>query len=184
MAHLTLNNSDFISGMSFATNDRVNELLASAAHRSVVLYPGAGSVNLTTADDSEKKQLMPPGDQKLLIFVIDGTWATAGKMLRRSPGLQSLPRICFTPPHPSRFRVRKQPSPQCFSTIEAIHHTINLLGESAGFDVSSRRHDALLTAFDWMVERQLSFLEEALERPRPDQYRRPRLRVRPFDSAL
>jgi hypothetical protein len=51
--------------------------------------------------------------------------------------------------------VRKQPAQECYSTIEAIHHTIELLGPSCGFSVAQREHDRLLFIFDKMVSRQL-----------------------------
>jgi DTW domain-containing protein YfiP len=99
------------------------------------------------------------------LFVIDGTWATARKTMRLSQNLRSLPQICFTPPGPSNFRVRKQPRPECLSTIEAVHHSIELLGESVGFDVKSRKHDQLLTLFDQFVDRQISYVSSSA-RPR------------------
>ncbi len=94
-------------------------------------------------------------NKNIVIFVIDGTWRTAKKMINQSPCLNTLPRISFTPPAPSRFHVRKQPRPECYSTIEAIHHTIELLGPVRGFPLGERRHDSLLFAFENMVRRQL-----------------------------
>ncbi|MEQ1879159.1 MAG: DTW domain-containing protein, partial [Bdellovibrionia bacterium] len=67
--------------------------------------------------------------------------------------------IAFTPPAPSRFRVRKQPHEFCFSTIEAVHHAIELLGFTQGFQTVGRAHDRLLSAFDHMVERQLELMQ-------------------------
>lgn len=130
-------------------------------YHSVILYPGPTSKNLTTMSDSEKETLFPKNKQ-LRIFVIDGTWATARKMTRQSENLKKLPRICFTPLNPSNFRVRKQPKVDCYSTIEAIHHTIELLGESQNFNVQERTHDKLLHVFDYMVERQLHFVKESI----------------------
>jgi DTW domain-containing protein YfiP len=93
-------------------------------------------------------------------------------MIRQSENLKSLPRICFSPAKPSNFRVRKQPHPNCYSTIEAIHHTIELVGASQGFSTDQREHDKLLTAFDFMVERQLNFIQEANLNLRVASYRR------------
>jgi DTW domain-containing protein YfiP len=90
---------------------------------------------------------------------VDGTWITARKTMQRSANLRNLPQICFDPPHPSRIRLRKQPKEYCFSTVEAIHHTIELLGVSFGFDTNSRRHDHLLEIFDQMVEQQIQLMQ-------------------------
>src|SRR5437868_14164259 len=104
-----------------------------------MLYPGMRSQNLTPLSQDERLDLFPQS-KKLTIFVIDGTWATARRTVRQSQNLTNLPRICFSPVKPSTFRVRKQPNPACYSTIEAIHHTIELVGQSQGFDTTSREH--------------------------------------------
>ena len=112
-----------------------------------------------------------------VVFVIDGTWATARKMMRQSENLHAVPRICFTPSAPSQFRVRKQPKAECFSTIEAIHQCVELLGEQVGFNLNRREHDNLLNVFNQMVERQLHFIREAFDNPRSTSYRRVKNRV-------
>lgn len=100
----------------------------------------------------------------LAVIVIDGTWATARKMMRLSVNINRLPRVCFTPPTPSNFRIRKQPKVECYSTIEAIHHTIELMGgcgggiapmASDGDAWAARAHDILLDVFDQMINRQI-----------------------------
>jgi DTW domain-containing protein YfiP len=90
-----------------------------------------------------------------VVFVVDGTWISARKTMQRSANLRPLPRLSFDPPHPSRFRLRKQPEAHCLSTVEAIHHTIELLGSAFDFPVESRTHDSLLHAFSRMEERQI-----------------------------
>ncbi len=176
MSHLSLKNSELIMGQNYTQNDEVNRLLASEEYDPVVLYPGRSSLNLTEAPKLERAKIFQP-DKMPLVFVIDGTWATAKKMMRESQNLNVLPRICFTPPGPSQFRVRKQPGENCYSTIEAIHHSIELLGDAVGFDSASRRHDRLLYVFNRMVERQLQFIEEAHLNPRKVTYRRVKPRV-------
>lgn len=170
MSHLSLKNSYLIKGQDY-TNDRlVNDLIEDPSHQSMILYPGASSCNLSHLNNDEKQSLFAK-NKKLRIFVIDGTWATARKMIRLSQNLKSLPRICFSPGKPSNFRVRKQPNSHCYSTIEAIHHTIELVGEVQGFCVKDRTHDRLLTTFNYMVERQLTFIEES-HRVSTNTYRR------------
>jgi len=120
----------------------------------------------------EERSALFPKNKKLTIFVIDGTWLTAKKMIKHSHNINQLPRIAFTPVRPSTFRVRKQPHENCLSTIEAIHHTIELLGPTQGFDVNSRKHDHLLDAFDSMVELQLEFIRQSHENGTASRYRR------------
>lgn len=154
MSHLVLENSKWLMGHDYSDDSRVDEILDDTSSHSVMLYPGRNSMNLTEQPDLSA---VFPQNKSLTVFVVDGTWATARKMVRLSRNLHHLPRVCFTPPGPSNFRVRKQPKAHCYSTIEAIHHTIQLLGPSQGFDLAPNTHQALLHVFDKMVEQQLEF---------------------------
>lgn len=174
MAHLSLPGSHLIEGCDYSQNASVNALLDDPSNHCVMLYPGQRSINLTHATAAEQQALLPL-DKNLVVFVIDGTWATARKMVRLSENLHTLPRVCFSPPRPSNFRVRKQPAPECFSTIEAIHHTIELTGDARGFNTALKEQDRLLHVFDWMVERQLEFVEKSRTQG-PSRYRRERER--------
>ena len=175
MSWLCLKNSELLVGQDYTNNERINQLLADPQYRPLVLYPGAQSLNLTSAP-AEARAALSNG-RTPLIFVVDGTWATARKQMRLSENLKTLQRICFTPPGPSQFRVRKQPHKDCYSTIEAVHHCIELLGDTVGFDLAGGKHNNLLYVFNKMVERQLEFLREAYDNPKSTSYRRPKIRV-------
>lgn len=175
MSYLSLENSRLIMGQDYSGSKPVNDLIADPARHCVILYPGMQSKNLTPMSQGERSGLFPQG-RKLTIFVIDGTWATARRTVRQSQNLNVLPRICFSPEKPSNFRVRKQPNPACYSTIEAIHHTIELVGSSQGFDATMREHDKLLYVFDKMVELQLEFIKISEGKPGALRYRRDRRR--------
>ena len=157
MSHLCLSNSLLIRGEDYTGNRAIDAVVSDPGVHSVVLYPGPTSLDLSRIPADARTALFP-ADKKLAVFVIDGTWWTARKIVR-SANIAGLPRVCFTPRTPSRFRVRKQPSAGCWSTIEAIHEAIELLGPGQGFDVASRAHDVLLDTFDAMVERQLACIQ-------------------------
>jgi DTW domain-containing protein YfiP len=163
MSHLCLQNSALIRGQDYSQNLEVEAIIQNPNHHSVILYPGNQSLNLSHIAKEDQLNLFPR-DKKLVIFVIDGTWATAKKMLNQSTNLQKLSRICFSPSKPSNFRVRKQPAPGCYSTVEAIHQTIELVGSQVGFAVEGRQHDGLLSVFDYMVEKQLTFVHRSERR--------------------
>jgi len=173
MSHLCLENSRLIMGQDYSHNKEVNEILADSSRFPVILYPKGKTTNVSPLSQEQRAVLFPM-DKKLTIFVIDGTWATAIKTVRQSQNLQNVPRICFSPEKPSTFRVRKQPAENCFSTIEAIHQIIELVGPSQGFDVRSRDHDKLLYVFDKMVELQLEFIRISESKPGTLRYRRDR----------
>jgi DTW domain-containing protein YfiP len=167
MSHLILQNSKLIRGYTFGGNAHVNALIEDPANQCMLLYPGQKSLNMSLLP--QPVQVFDRKRQPVL-FVVDGTWGTAKKMVNQSPNLYTLPRVQFTPVRESRFRVRKQPRPNFYSTIEAIHHSIELLAGNVGFDLSCGHHNHLLEMFDRLVEQQL-VLAKAVDRrhrnPRP-----------------
>jgi len=169
MSHLMLEDSHLILGHDYSDDIKINQLIADPRFYSLVLCMGGNATNLSLLTEEQKKDLRPVGKQ-LLIFVIDGTWNTAFKTVRLSKNLRSLPRISFTPKKPSVFRVRRQPHAHCYSTIEAIHETIDLLGSSQGFD--GRQHDQLLYVFDSFVRQQIKHIQDVKELTGTLNYRR------------
>lgn len=158
ISHLLLEKSELIAGYDYSHNRIVNDLIAQNPH-SYVLYPGSHSLNLSEAHSNDlNAQFRSP--QEIQIFVIDGTWTTARKTMQRSENLQRLPQICFQPKHPSRFRLRKQPAENCFSTVEAIHQTIELLAPFRNFSLEVGEHHRLIQVFDHMVEQQLELSKQ------------------------
>lgn len=149
MSHLMLRGSHLVCGHDFSHHRDLMPVLRDPARHCVMLYPGRQARNLTLMSAEARFDLAPAG-KRLTILVVDGTWNTARKMVNLSRCLQELPRICFTPSTPSNFRIRRQPRAECYSTIEAIHHTLDLLG-----GVPGRAHDRLLHIFERLVNRQL-----------------------------
>jgi DTW domain-containing protein YfiP len=157
MSHLLLKDSRLIEGDCFENHPVVESLIQNEKFFPVVLYPGKGALDISKQSLEEQAQLVP-ANRRLLVFVIDGTWATARRTMRLSQNLARLPRVCFSPTRLSQFKVRKQPAAHCVSTIEAIHQTIELLGASQGFNIAGRSHDHMLEVFSGMVERQSAYL--------------------------
>ncbi len=170
MTFLGLENSHLIEGEDYTRNDELNFILSDPKNFPVMLYPGLNSQNITHMKAETRFELVP-ADRTLTVIVIDGTWNTARKMVRLSENIKHLPRVCFTPPKPSNFRIRKQPKDYCYSTIEAVHHTIELMGQACGFQTRMRRHDALINVFDKMVDRQI----ELAHCGKPDRRNRPKM---------
>lgn len=160
MAHMCLQNSHLIEGHDYSNNQEINDLLRDPNYFPMVLYPGSKSKNLSNMTTPEIASLVPP-QKKLLVFVIDGTWNTARKMIRLSQNIATLPRVCFDPRKPSNFRLRKQPHSKCLSTIEAIHECIEYLGFTQNFSIDERRHDHLLDVFTRMIDRQFEIIAES-----------------------
>lgn len=158
LAHRCLTNSLWIQGSYFENDARVESILRDGTLAPFLLYPGRGARDLALPEVRET--LAPPGKTPV-VFVLDGTWAQARRMRRLSTQIHSLPMVCFTPTRPSRFRVRKQPRANCYSTIEAVHHLLDLFHEPG----TARPHDNLLDVFDAMVEKQLRHQQRGYGRP-------------------
>lgn len=159
MAHLMLKKSHLVGGHTYTHDKTVNLLLSNPKYFPMVMCLGNDAKNLSAMTKVQKKNLVTE-DKTPLIFVVDGTWSTASKTVRLSENLKFLPRICFTPSNPSRFRVRTQPKENCLSTLEAIHQTIELFGDTRGFDIKSRKHDHMLEVFDAFVAQQAEYVKK------------------------
>ncbi len=157
MAHLCLANSSLYEGVNFSDDERVNREIDDPGNYPVLLYLSPAAINLSRLSWSERQPLFPD-DRKLIVLVLDGTWKSVRKMIRLSKNLARLPKICFDPPTPSAYRIRREPRPDCYSTIEAIHQVIELLTPGAAPEVpSSRPHDEMLAVFGSVIDRQLTF---------------------------
>ena len=66
--------------------------------------------------------------------------------------------MCFDPPTPSTFRIRRQPRVDFYSTIEAVHHVIDLFASRDRDPANLRPQDNLLAVFDSVVDRQLTHI--------------------------
>ncbi|MCU0792422.1 MAG: DTW domain-containing protein [Opitutaceae bacterium] len=129
LTHLCLPESEIHMGTDFDQHAPVQAILRDPALYPVLLYPGGGALNLSHGELSPDAL----GGRRLVVILLDATWACARKMLRLSPSLQALPRIMFTPTAPSRFVIKQQPQAGCLSTLEATHETLLAL-ERSGLD--------------------------------------------------
>jgi tRNA-uridine aminocarboxypropyltransferase len=157
MAHLCLRNSILLEGVDFSRDPRVNDEIARPGAFPFLLYPGDNALSLSRQSPNQANPLIAVR-QRLVIFVLDGTWKSARKMLRASPNLAALPKLCFEPAAPSNYRIRRQPKPHCYSTIEAIHFVLDWFARQANDPAAwPQRHHNLLAVFRAMVDRQLVY---------------------------
>jgi len=160
MAHLGLTNSILRVGVDFSADPEVRAALATP-DPICVLFPKSGAMDVAAL----------PRDRPVTLVVLDGTWSLARKLLRLNPALAALPHVAFAPQRPSQYRIRRQPSDMCLSTIEALAEVLSLLEPEAG------PFGRLLDPFRAMVERQERFVVEVGAR----RHRRP---VRPGRQSL
>jgi DTW domain-containing protein len=158
MACLHLANSEIIPGIGLDGHPRVRELIEDPANYPVLAYPGAGALDLSGprfagAGPEARRFAAELGARRLVVFLVDSTWACSHSVLRESPGIAALPRVQFKLSGPSRWIIKRQPREYCLSTIEAIHELFCAL-ESAGLE-SYPDKSRLLAAFAAMQEYQL-----------------------------
>jgi DTW domain-containing protein YfiP len=161
MTKLQLENSEIIVGVDFTNNKRVNEILAKKNSASFLLYPGEDNFNLSTSKSSEMNSFM--GDHPH-IFILDGTWPCARKMLKLSTNLQQLKRVSFDNEIKSKFIIKQQPHALCLSTIESVYTVLNLLKE---VDLEQCETKDFLIPFEKMIEYQLEYINTNSKHYRP-----------------
>ena len=158
MVHREVLASHLLVGERFEDAPALTRLLIDPNYFPVVLFPAVGAFDLTTATAESARRFFP-ASRRPLVLALDGTWSTAKKLLRLSPRLTALPAIRFTPPTASRYgRLRREPRPGCWSTLESVHQVIVRL-DALGIAPApkARAHDHLLELMDGAVRRQLAF---------------------------
>ncbi|WP_370424919.1 tRNA-uridine aminocarboxypropyltransferase [Tenacibaculum dicentrarchi] len=149
MTNLQLENSEIIVGVDFTNNKRVNEILTEEKNSSYLLYPGEDTFNLSIRESSDIISFM--GDNPH-IFILDGTWPCARKMLKLSKNLQKLKRVSFDNKIKSKFTIKQQPAPLCLSTIESVYTVLNLLNQS---ELEQCDTKDFLIPFEKMIDHQI-----------------------------
>lgn len=154
LTHLCLPNSELHMGTGFDGHEEIRALLADPRNHCVLLYPGREALNLSQEPPAGAGLAATLAGRRLVVFLLDGTWSGARKMLRLSPSLQRLPRIMFTPTAPSRYVIKQQPQEGCLSTLEAVHELLLVL-ERQGVDRYAQP-EQLLALFRRMQDFQLA----------------------------
>jgi DTW domain-containing protein YfiP len=140
LLHLCLPNSRIVVGELF-DESALQALLTEGGKQAVLLYP----------TDNEQP-LAGSALNQIRLVVIDATWQNSRRLLRLNPLLQTLPRMAFKNPEPTRYSaIRIAHAPHQLSTIEATGAMLAQLEK--GFDTQP-----LLAAFDDFIKLQLNFL--------------------------
>ena len=152
MTNLQLENSEILVGVDFTNNKRVNEILTKEKSCSFLLYPGKDNFNLSMRKSSEINSFMGNDPH---IFILDGTWPCARKILKLSKNLQKLKRVSFDNKIKSKFIIKQQPESLCLSTIESVYTVLNLLKEG---NLEQCETKGFLIPFEKMIEYQLEYM--------------------------
>lgn len=140
---LSLNHCTCLIGEDFSENSALNELLADEAYRHVILYPSEHSLCLSAFGREQHD------DKKVRLILLDGTWKKAYKMWQLSTNLHDLPTVKLPENLQGHYTIRKAPSTNSLSTVEAGYHALSLLEPEKDFT-------PLLNAFEKMIEFQIA----------------------------
>ena len=141
-ARLGLLNSALLIGEHFP---ELEGLLQDPAYHSCLLFPGEQAQPLTAELGLHKP---------LQLVVPDGTWRKARKLMYVNPVLETLPKVTLAQITPSRYRLRKAPTSESLSTLEAITQSLNVL-EEADFS-------PLLKPFEALIEGQIQAMGQGV----------------------
>lgn len=140
--NLSLANSHCFVGEDFTADDKLNQLLDDESYQHFVLYPGEEAISHLSVAARVSE------GEKVRIILLDGTWKKAYKMWQLSTNLHSLSLIRLPEDLQGNYRIRKAPSDNSLSTVEAGFHILTLLEPSRDFS-------PLLEAFNQMIEFQI-----------------------------
>lgn len=146
-----LKNSSMFTGIDFTEDNAVNSIISDSQNYCMVLYPGDKSLNISSDDIAPLQDLQ---NRRLVVFLIDGTWPCAKKMMKLSQNINTLPRVSFTATHESLFSIKEQPAEFCLSTLESIHF---FLSESTrrGLEKLDGCQDNMIDVFKEMINFQI-----------------------------
>ena len=139
---LSLANSYCFEGEDFSQHSELNALLNDKQYTHFVLYPGEGALAHT-----EVMEKLSEGN-KIRVVLLDGTWKKAYKMWQLSTNLHALPLIRLPDNLQGNYRIRKAPSDNSLSTVEAGYHILSLLEPENNFM-------PLIETFNNMIEFQI-----------------------------
>ena len=174
LAHLTLVDSEIIVGIDFTENKRLNTLIQDENYYPVLMYPSPDAWTATGYRENEPHTLKEAcGEKKLLVILVDATWACAKKMVKLSKNIQVLPKISFTAGYKSIFTFKTEPQDDFISTIETCYYLLKELrvGEfSTTITQPDFNPEPLMDIFKKMIKTQLESQRLREESGEPDRY--------------
>ena len=142
--NLSLDHCTCLIGEDFSDTEALNVLLEDDTYQHFILYPSEQSLCL-----SDLATVGEAADKKTRLILLDGTWKKAYKMWQLSTNLHSIPTVKLPEDLQGHYTIRKAPSNNSLSTVEAGFHALNLMESGKDFT-------PLLTAFEKMIEFQIA----------------------------
>lgn len=161
LAKNSLCGSEIIVGVDFTQNERLKALLEDKSYYPVLMYPSEDSWNSSRPGFKETV-----AGRKLLALIIDSTWFCSKKVIQHSPNLLRLPKLSFSGDYRSIFTFKREPRPECVSTIETCYYLIKEL-QPLGL-ASNANPEPLMNVFKQMIKDQIRAENERIDGLRPN----------------
>ena len=158
----SLKDCEIVEGLDFSNSTRLNKMLNDPQYFPVLLYPGEDAWNAKKEGFSEKVN-----GRTILAIIIDATWFCSRKIIEHNPELLKLPKLSFYGEYRSIFTFKKEPRPECVSTIETCYYLIKEL-QTTGLANKECNPEPLMTVFKEMIKNQLRAENERILGLRPD----------------
>lgn len=156
LSHITLQNSEIIIGDDFTHNKKVNDYINDEQYFPVMLYPKDDALSISDTTISEN---IIQKKRTLLLFIIDGTWYFAKKIIKNSKNMHVLPTLSFTTNRQSQYIFKRQPEDYCLSTIESIYYFIDECNHYT-LETCREEKENLMYIFKKMVTYQIAMKEK------------------------
>ena len=144
IAELSLTNCKIHLTNNENYKEQIKTLIQPTPNQALLIYPDKDSTPIEKIDTNETRPL---------IF-LDGTWRKTRRLLYESPELDQLPKVSISPDMISRYKIRKAPSPESLSTLEAIVHVLSVL------EKDPTKYQPLLNTMDTMINKQIEIMGE------------------------
>lgn len=158
IASLCLDNFELLVGVDFSNDPRFNRLVSDFKHYTAVLYPSKTAINLNDwACDNALSNDIKTGSFVKVLIVLDGTWRNTREIMLSNKPLQDLIKVTLNPSKYSDYRIRKAPTAESLSTVEAISLSLNILEPET-------RVEPMLSCFKKMIDYQIECMGEEVYR--------------------
>lgn len=169
ISHISLKDSEILMGIDFSENKRLQTLLSDPKYFPMMMFPGNEA---WTAKKPGFKEAI--GDRIPLAIILDSTWWCAKKMIQANPFLLELPRLSFYGDYRSIYTFKKEPEPECISTVESCYYLIKEMQDN-GITDKNVNPEAMMDAFKEMIRFQLQAENERILGLRPNVHEKDRL---------
>jgi DTW domain-containing protein YfiP len=144
---LSLANSRLFVGENFSEHEQLNKLLVDEEYDHYVLFPNEQAISV--------EQVKVKSKNKRRIIIIDGTWKKAYKIWQLSANLHVLPSVALPTTLKGHYRIRKAPSENSLSTVEAGFHILSILEPEQEFT-------PLIDVFESMIDFQIKQMPDGV----------------------